>query len=205
MQLLNLPGVGLTYDLNDKINRFRSSASAPPILQSYVATKGEIFLDDDKSIKSARSAASSESDQSSRGSSCRRKGPKKQSGPSEGTKKVDLGTAQDFHENWLESKRKALEDIEEGSVEDVFQVDVDRNKAVDDTQSRTSASSTISSWLQSIRVVPSASETQSSQEHSSIAQSSSKSSSNSHKENNSTDSLEHSLAPSLVEPHLVEV
>jgi hypothetical protein len=106
-----------------------------------------------------------------------------------------LETAQQFHENWLESKRKALEDIEEGSVEDVFQIDVERTAALQDTQSKSSAltSTSVSEWMKSVRVVSSASETQSSVEHSSVEPRSYT------KENSSLDlSLEQSMAGSLV-------
>jgi hypothetical protein len=96
----------------------------------------------------------------------------------------------------LESKRKALEDIE-GNIEDVFQVDVERNTFVDDDSGKISGrSSTVSEFMKSIRVVGAASETQSSAEPSSIGLKSQYG----NKENNSTDtSLEQSMAGSLVE------
>jgi hypothetical protein len=185
-RLLNLSGISASFD------PFRSSASAPPILQAVHDYDEESKSMDDRSIKSARSASSESWDSIQQVTAKSRNRLKKHGywNPSN-----MLETAQQFHENWLESKRKALEDIEEGSVEDVFQIDVERTAALQDTQSKSSAltSTSVSEWMKSVRVVSSASETQSSVEHSSVEPRSYT------KENSSLDlSLEQSMAGSLV-------
>eukprot|EP00980_Cylindrotheca_fusiformis_P008780 scaffold1869_cov122-Cylindrotheca_fusiformis.AAC.42 len=58
-----------------------------------------------------------------------------------------------FKNNWSESRRKAIEDDEQSSAEDVFHVDVEAHDSVDDNQSRLSGFSTVSEWIKSIRVV----------------------------------------------------
>jgi hypothetical protein len=107
----------------------------------------------------------------------------------------------EFKNNWLESKRKALEDEEDDSVEDVFQIDVEAHSSIEDNRSRTSGTSAVSEWMKSLRVVGSPSDTRtsdmtlSSAEHSSVEPKSDQM-----KENNSVDcSLERSMATSLVE------
>jgi hypothetical protein len=75
-----------------------------------------------------------------------------------------------FQNNWSESKRKALENDEESSAEDVFHVGVEAQDVVDDNRSRLSGMSTVSEWIKSIRVVGSYSDTvHSSAEQSSVS------------------------------------
>jgi len=105
---------------------------------------------------------------------------------------------QEFGTSWLESKRKALEDIEEVNVEDVFRIDVERdisleeNRTIRNTTTTKSAIPSVSEWMKSIRVVGSASETLSSVEQSSIEPKESS-------QHTIDLSLEGSLATSLVE------
>lgn len=111
-----------------------------------------------------------------------------------------LKTTGEFHNSWLQSKIKALEDVEEGSVDDVFQIDVQQNgDALDENETKSSALLTpVSEWMKLIRVVNSASETQSSVENSSIEPRSFHA-----RESCSLDlSLEDSLAKSMVDPEV---
>ena len=83
---------------------------------------------------------------------------------------VMLGTTEEFHKSWLESQQRALEDIEEGSIDDVFQIDAQSrgSSAEKNEVSQNSLSTPVSEWMKLIRVVESASETQSAIENSSI-------------------------------------
>ncbi|KAG7346499.1 hypothetical protein IV203_005567 [Nitzschia inconspicua] len=190
-RLLNLSSIS-TFDLTRRFNLYSSSSSAPAILEDV--REDESSVDgrklDDKSVFSARSASSESFDSGRQAHS---------ESYTRGKRGYWIGSsfrdmAQQFHENWVESKRKALEDIEEGSVEDVFQIDVERAAAAEEDRSKASGKSSVSEWMKNIQVVGSASETQSSLEHSSVEPSSYT------KENNSIDlSLEQSLATSLVE------
>jgi hypothetical protein len=188
-RLLNLSSIS-AFDLSRRFNLYSSSSSAPPILEDI--REDESSVDerkaDDKTVFSARSASSESFDSGTQANNYPR-----------GKRGYWIGntfreTAQQFHENWVESKRKALEDIEEGSVEDVFQIDVERAGAMEEDRSKASGHSSVSEWMKNIRVVGSASETQSSVEHSSVEPKSYT------KDNSSVDlSLEQSLATSLVE------
>jgi hypothetical protein len=203
-QLVCLPGAS-AYERSNKKTLFRSYASAPPIMQH--SSKSIHEYRDEKSVKSARSASSSESEPSTqRDESNSVSLPHRASGASgtprnghtaikDSTSKSE--TAQQFHDNWLESKMRALDDAEVRSVADVFQVDIQSHAFVDESQSGTSGlSSAVSDFMKSIRVVGSAADTESSAEHSSIELRSLYS----NKENNSTDiSLEQSRAASLSE------
>ena len=102
---------------------------------------------------------------------------------------IMLGTTEEFHNSWLESRRQALEDIEEGSTDDVFQIGVVRDISLQENRAMSNIRSpSVSEWMKSVRVVNSASDIQSLAEQSHS------------KENNSMDlSLEGSLAASLVE------
>ncbi len=83
---------------------------------------------------------------------------------------VMLGTTEEFHKNWLESQQRALEDIEEGSIDDVFQIDAQsRDSSAEKKEvSKSSLSTPVSEWMKLIRVVNSASETHSAIENSSM-------------------------------------
>lgn len=192
-RLLHLSSIS-AFDLNRRFNLYSSSNSAPPILED-VREEEEPWVNerkvDDKSVFSARSASDDSFDSSCQAHS--------EPYATRGKRGYWVGpnfreTAQQFHENWIESERKALEDIEEGSVEDVFQIDVERAGALEEDRSKASGHSSVSEWMKNIRVVGSASETQSSVEHSSVEPRSYA------KDSNSVDpSLEESLATSLVE------
>jgi hypothetical protein len=95
----------------------------------------------------------------------------------------------------------ALEDEEDGSVDDVFHIDVEAQDNVEDNQSRMSGLSAVSEWLKSIRVVGDSSDTKTSDmSHSSAEHSSVEPRSAQMKDTNSVDcSLERSLAASIVE------
>lgn len=179
------------FDLSARFNLYSSSSSAPPILEDI--REEESSADErtfgEKTVYSARSA-SSESFDSGRQAHVYPRGKR---GCWIGSPFRE--SSAQFHENWIESKRKAMEDIEEGSVEDVFRIDVYRAGAMDEDHSKASARSTsVSEWMKNIRVVGSASETQSSVEHSSVEPRSQA------KDSSSVDfSLEQSLAASLVE------
>ena len=111
---------------------------------------------------------------------------------------IMLGTTEEFHKSWLESQRRALEDIEEGSIDDVFQIDAQSNDspAGQNDVSKRSLSTPVSEWMKLIRVVNSASETHSSIENSSIEPKVFHA-----KDSYSVDlSLENSLAKSSVDP-----
>eukprot|EP00536_Pseudo-nitzschia_multiseries_P009881 jgi/Psemu1/325824/estExt_fgenesh1_pg.C_2870023 len=178
---------------------FSSSVSAPAILEESVRQSKNECKIDEKSIQSARSADSLESFELNENWNVNCPNSSKSI-----TNQVLLNglvmleSTQEFHRNWLESKRKALEDIEEESVEDVFHVDVQRSGIfIEEAETmKGSWSNSVSEWMKSIRVINSASETQSSVENSSIEPKSTHG-----RESNSLDmSLEDSLAASTVEP-----
>ena len=81
-----------------------------------------------------------------------------------------LGNTEEFHKSWLESQRKALEDIDEGSVGDIFHIDAQSNSDTVETKdsTRRASSTPVSEWMKLVRVVNSASEIQSSLVNSSI-------------------------------------
>jgi len=183
-------------DSTDKGNIAYSTASAPTILENNIRRSKNESKSDGKSINSARSASSESLELDS---TTVEKAEELLNGS------IMIATAEEFRTSWLESKRKALDDIEEGSIEDVFRVDVDVDVDVEQNisleENRTirngmiKPATSVSEWMKSVRVVSSASETLSSVEHSSIERKSSHG-----KENNSIDlSLEDSLATSLVE------
>ena len=60
---------------------------------------------------------------------------------------------QTFEKDWDVAKRRAIED--DGSVEDVFFVDVDAHSSVEDGRSSMSGLSAVSEWMKSVRVVDS--------------------------------------------------
>ena len=189
-KLLRLFGAE-SSDSTNKANVTHSIASAPTILEQTISrSKSESKAGDGKSTKSARSASSEST-----------VGDKKNDVLNSST--MTETDEQEFRTSWLESKRKALEDIDEGNIEDVFRIDVERdisleeNRTLRNSTTTKSATPSVSEWMKSIRVVGSASETLPSVEHSSIEP---KESSQHGKENNSIDlSLEGSLATSLVE------
>uniref|UniRef100_A0A7S4AJJ6 SEA domain-containing protein n=1 Tax=Pseudo-nitzschia australis TaxID=44445 RepID=A0A7S4AJJ6_9STRA len=208
-KLLSLPRTD-TNVLRKKFgSAYSLSVSAPTILEETETTRQSTTNEskiDDKSIKSARSAASSESfelneNRNLSDPTLSRSVPKNQvllNGL------VMLESTREFHKSWLESKRKALEDIEEeGAVDDVFHIDVQRSGIfLEEAETMKSTSTwrpvSVSEWMKSIRVINSASDTQSSVEHSSTGD---PKSSHHARENNSLDlSLEDSLATSMVEP-----
>ena len=208
-KLLSLPRTN-TNVLRKKFgSAYSLSVSAPTILEETETTRHQFKNNesktDDKSIKSARSAASSESfelnDKKRNNTSdpiLSRSVPKNQvllNGL------VMLESTREFHKSWLESKRKALEDIEEeGAVDDVFHIDVQRSGIfLEEAETMKSTSTwrptSVSEWMKSIRVINSASDTQSSVEHSSTGD---PKSSHHARENSSLDlSLEDSLATSM--------
>jgi hypothetical protein len=112
-----------------------------------------------------------------------------------------LNTTENFENNWEEAEQMALEDEEDGSVDDVFHIDVEAQDNVEDNQSRMSGLSAVSEWLKSIRVVGDSSDTKTSDmSHSSAEHSSVEPRSAQMKDTNSVDcSLERSLAASIVE------
>jgi hypothetical protein len=201
-KLLSLPRSD-TYTRRLKTNVIHSSsASAPAILEDIIGRWKNGSRIDRKSIKSTHSTASPDclklnSKQKTTGLISLQSFLKNQF-VMNGF--IMLETTGDFHNSWLESKRKALEDIEEGSVDDFFQIDIQRNgDALDKNETKNSALSTpVSEWMKLIRVVNSASETQSSVENSSIEPRSFHA-----RESRSLDlSLENSLAKSTVDPEL---
>lgn len=106
-----------------------------------------------------------------------------------------------FDNNWLESKRRAIEDEEDDIEKDVFQIDIENHSSKEDNRSRMSGFSAVSEWLKSVRVIESPTDSRtsdmsiSSAEHSSVEPKSTQA-----RESNSVDcSLERSLATSLVE------
>jgi hypothetical protein len=201
-KLLSLPG-GSAFELSDMNTASRSCDSAPPILEhDSGGSKITFAFRDEKSAESARSVSSSESETSSQRDDensvsihRRRQGGNGTIAISDSSNRLE--TAEQFNNNWLESKRKAEDDIEEGSTEDVFQVGIQRTAALDERQKRNSgATLRISEFLNSVQVVGSALETQSSAEHSSTELKSLYS----NLDINSADlSLEQSMAESIVE------
>ena len=196
-KLLSLPRSD-TYTRRLKANAIHSSSASAPIIGRW---KNEsIFVK--KSIRSTHSTASPD---------CLKLNSKQKTTgliPLQSFLKnqlvvndfMMLKTTGEFHNSWLQSKIKALEDVEEGSVDDVFQIDVQQNgDALDESESKNSASPTpVSEWMKLIRVVNSASETQSSVENSSIEPRSFHA-----RESCSLDlSLEDSLAKSMVDPEV---
>jgi len=184
-------------DSTDKDNVAYSTASAPTILENNIRRSKNESKSDGKSINSARSASSESLELDSTRSTTVEMAEELLNGS------IMTASAEEFRTSWLESKRKALDDIEEGSIEDVFRVDVDvdveqkisleENRTI--RNGMTKPATSVSEWMKSVRVVSSASEILSSVEHSSIEPKSSHG-----KENNSIDlSLEDSLATSLVE------
>ncbi|KAL3915069.1 MAG: hypothetical protein SGILL_005817 [Bacillariaceae sp.] len=196
-RLMNLSSIS-GFDLTSRFNPLSSSLSAPPILEERASnwTNSGEAKTDEKSVFSARSASDESWDSSQkvqpRSNSLYRHEKKGSWG--------GIHVPESFHNNWIESKKKALEDIEEGSLEDVFQIDMERAGVIEeDVGKLTVRSPSVSEWMKSIRVVSSATETQSSVEHSSVEPRSYT------KDNSSADlSLEQSLAASIVEP-MVEV
>jgi hypothetical protein len=197
-KLLGLPRSD-TYTRRLKANAIHSSSASAPIIGRW---KNEsIFVK--KSIRSTHSTASPNclklnSNQKTTGLIPLQSFLKNQLVVNDF---MMLKTTGEFHNSWLQSKIKALEDIEEGSVDDVFQIDVQQNgDALDESESKkNSASPTpVSEWMKLIRVVNSASETQSSVENSSIEPRSFHA-----RESCSLDlSLEDSLAKSMVDPEV---
>jgi hypothetical protein len=189
-RLMNLSSIS-AFDLSSKFNPLSSSLSAPPALEEVEQKQiqpGESKMDE-KSVYSAYSASDESWDSGQQ--------IQQRSMPSSRREKRGLWggytVLESFHNNWVESKRKALEDIEEGSVEDVFQIGIEPNSVAEEDCSKVSVRS-VSDWMKSIRVVGSASGTQSSMEHSSIEPKSYT------KDNISVDlSLEQSLATSVVD------
>ncbi|VEU37675.1 unnamed protein product [Pseudo-nitzschia multistriata] len=181
LKLLNLTNTA-TYVSRKKFGSgYSSSVSAPTILEEAAGQYMNESKVDEKSIKSAQSAGSIESvesDTTLNASNPIFKGL------------VMFGSTQEFHNSWMESRKKALEDIEEESIDDVFHVDVQRSVIFNgETEAAKSTwSPSVSEWMKSIRVFNSASEMQSS-------------AFSNGKENDSLDlSLESSLATSIVEP-----
>ena len=180
-----------------------SSASAPVILKDIIGKWKIEGMIDEKSIKSIHSITSPE---------CLKLKSKRNTTSLTSAHPflknqfvmngfIMFETTEEFHKSWLESKRKALEDIEDGSVDDVFHIDVQQSgDALEEKNTINSAWSTpVSEWMKLIRVVNSTSETQSSMENSSIEPRSFHT-----REIGSLDlSLEDSLAKSLVDPKLI--
>jgi len=180
-------------DSIDKDNVAYSTASAPTILENNIRQSENESKSDGKSINSARSASSESLELDSTRSTAIEKAGEILDGS------IMTATAEEFRTSWIESQNKALEDIEEGSIEDVFRVDVEQNISLEENRTirngMTKPATSVAEWMKSVRVISSASENLSSVEHSSIEPKSSHG-----KENNSIDlSLEDSLATSLVE------
>jgi hypothetical protein len=199
-KLLSLSGSDVYAGRFRSNKGYSSTASAPAILEDMVGKWKNESAVDKTSIKSTRSTAPPEC----LGLSKKRKSSGLFLHPFLKNQFVMngfimLGTTEEFHSSWLESKRKALDDIEEGSVEDVFQIDIQRKG--DEILSKETVngemSTPVSEWMKMIRVVKSASETQpSSSENTSVELRSFL-----ERENCSLDlSLEDSMAKSAVDP-----
>ncbi|KAL3914088.1 MAG: hypothetical protein SGILL_006241 [Bacillariaceae sp.] len=189
-RLISLSSIN-AFDLSNRFNPFSSSSSAPPALDDNgkeQTISGEAKMEE-KSVSSAYSASDESWDSGQQITSYSMPTYRRE-------KKGHFGgtfVLESFQNNWVESKKRALEDIEEGSVEDVFQIGKEAPAIAEETESRVSVRS-VSDWMRSIRVVGSASETQSSMEHSSVEPKSYI------KDNSSIDlSLEQSLATSTVD------
>jgi len=193
-KLLQLPGsTDYTKNLKPRIIH-SSSVSAPAILADMAIYK--------KPNNSCRSMGSQQYWKQSNGqklSSRKTLATSRNNHPFMVNGLVSLEILEEFHNCWLESKRKALEDIEEGSVDDVFRIDFQQNidaLVEKEATSNASSSTSVLEWMKLIRVVESASEAQSSCESSLISHGSLQ-----EREIYSTDfSLEDSLAKSLVDP-----
>lgn len=203
-KLLRLPGSD-AYARRLKPNPIYSSvASAPTILEDII---GKWKNEDLKNIRSIRSNRSTASPKGLKLSNRRKKASLISLHPKLNNRFVlngflMLGNTEEFHKSWLESQRKALEDIDEGSVEDVFHIDAQSTTSgtIETRDStRRSSSTPVSEWMKLVRVVNSASETQSSLENSSIEPKVFLA-----RESSSIDlSLEDSLAKSSVDPEVI--
>ncbi len=170
--LNRLPGPNICAK-NLRSNPIQSSvASAPTILQDIIGQWKNKDLNNIRSIRSNRSTASPKYLKPGK--------KRKKTGhislhPTLEKRFVSngflmFGSTEEFHKSWVESQRKALEDIQEGSVEDVFQIDSHSNSDVAEKREETEIASLtpVSEWMKLIRVVNSASETQSLVENSPI-------------------------------------
>ncbi len=202
-KLLRLP-VSNAYARRLKPNPIYSSvASAPTILEDII---GKWKNEDLKKIRSIRSNRSTASPKGLKLSNKRKKASDISLHPKLNNRFVlngflVLGNTEEFHKSWLESQRKALEDIDEASVEDVFHIDAQSTNDTVETRdsARRSSSTPISEWMKLVRVVNSASETQPSFENSSIEPKVSQA-----RECSSIDlSLEDSLAKSSVDCEVI--
>ena len=171
------------YDLANKARAGHSIASAPTILEQSIQRSKNQVKEVEPPFKIIRSISSE-----SLNVKCIR--DEVLNNP------ILTATAEEFRTSWFESKEKALEDVEEGSVQDVFRVGIDQhNVPIQESQTCIKSTASVSEWMKSIHVVSSASETLSSVEYSSIEPKLSFG-----KDSSSTDlSLEDSLASSMVE------
>lgn len=200
-KLLSLPNSDMSTGRLKAGLILASSASAPAILQDTIRNWKNENPTDEKFIKYTRSTASLE---------CLKQNRKRDTinlislvRPIREIQHamkgfIMLESTEEFHNSWHESKRKALEDIEEGSVDDVFQIDFHRNgdKLENEKNIYCAWRKPVLEWMKLISVVNSASESQSSLENSSIEPRSFYA-----RESCSLDlSLENSLAKSLVDP-----
>jgi hypothetical protein len=196
---LSVLAEGSPFKLNDVNTISRSCDSAHPILEPYPERSMTTFtFRDEKSLTSNlfdnstdESRHSSQRDDQNSVSTYRcRPGESSSFAISDSTSTSE--TSEQFRDNWLDSKRKAIEDTEEGSIDDIFQVGVKRTLGIDGRRI-SGPSIRISEFLNSVQVVGSVSETP---EDSSIELQSLYSL----KDNNSIDtSLEQSMAESIAE------
>ena len=111
-----------------------------------------------------------------------------------------LSGEKQFEMDWSKSRKRALDDKDDISLDDIFQIDIEAHNSAEDNQSRMSGLSAVSEWMKSIRVIGSSSDTKTSETTNSSAEHSVVPQSTQLKETSSVDrSLEHSMAASLVE------
>ena len=167
-KLLRLPGADV-WPRKLKSNTIYSSvASAPTILEDITGKWKNDESKNKRAIKCNRSATSPE---------CPKRNRKKKKASIISLRPtlengfvlngfILLGTTEEFHKSWLESQKKALEDVEEGSVDDVFQIAAQSNGDELEKKNATKYLPTqVSEWMNLVRVVNSPSETQSSLEN----------------------------------------
>lgn len=171
-KLTRLPGSDVFFGTLKPKATYSSVASAPTVLEDIT---GKWRNQESKNIVTIRSNRSTASPEYLKVSSKIKKTRRISLHPTVNNRFVSnslvmLGTTEEFHKSWLESQQRALEDIEEGSIDDVFQIDAQsRDSSAEKNEvSKTSLSTPVSEWMKLIRVVESASETQSAMENSSI-------------------------------------
>jgi hypothetical protein len=209
-RLLRLPAMRPGHGLQDKRSS-RSYVSAPGKLiavKHLSPTSSASSRDGARSVRSVRSARSASGlfdvieHPRLEASSTRSSGNVTDLAVISEQNILIAAASKEFENNWKISEKRAEDDDEDGSVLDVFHVDVDQHNSLEDNQSRMSGLSAVSEWMKSIRVVGGGSVdsrtsamSKSSAEHSSVEPKSMQG-----RDSGSVDySLERSLATSIVE------